>query len=251
MLPGDVVRRLAAAGCVSPEAEAARLLASDPDPLRLQELIERRAAGEPLAWLLGWTEFCGMPVVVHPGVYVPRWHTEVLARRAAARLPSGGVAVDLCTGSGAVAAWLQATVPGSTVVATDVDPAAVACARVNGVDAFEGHLDDPLPPALRGAVDVMTAVVPYVPTAMLPLLARDVLAFEPGQALDGGEDGLRLVVDVVRRSVGWLRPGGWLLLELGGGQAAPTASALDGAGFNEIALLRDEEGDERGIEARR
>ncbi|MGH9231450.1 MAG: methyltransferase [Acidimicrobiales bacterium] len=158
----DVEIRLAAAGCVAAREESAQLVAAARDGAELEALVARRTAGEPLAWLVGAVTFCGIRVTVHPGVYVPRRHTEALARRAAAVLPDGGVAVDLCTGSGAIACVLRARSPSATVVATDLDPAAVTCARENGVDALVGDLDDPLPSALLGAVDVMTAVVPYV-----------------------------------------------------------------------------------------
>lgn len=213
--------------------------------------MRRRTAGEPLAWLVGAVEFCGLRVSVHPGVYVPRWQTEALARRAVALLPPAGVAVDLCTGAGAVAAVLHTGRPAATVMATDIDPGAVACARANGVDALEGHLDDPLPAALRGAVDVVTAVVPYVPTEELVFLPRDVVAFEPRRALDGGRGGVEVLSAVVRRSTRWLRPGGWLLLEIGGDQAPAVAADMEAAGFEAIAVLSDDEGDHRAIEGRR
>ena len=249
--PADIVRRLGTAGCVAPDEEADELLAAAGNEAHLQALVTRRESGEPLPWVVGSVAFCGIRVKVDTGVYVPRSQTEPLARRAAARLPGRGVAVDLCTGTGAVACVLQATSPSTTVVATDVDPAAVACARQNGVDARLGHLDEPLPPGLLGAVDVVTAVVPYVPTEQLHLLARDVVAFEPRLALDGGVGGLRLLSCVVARSTRWLRPGGWLLLELGGDQAAAVATEMAPAGFDQIAVLQDEDGDDRAIEGRR
>ncbi len=231
--------------------EAALLQAAAGDPDDLELLVRRRTAGEPLAWLVGGVDFCGVRVRVHPGVYVPRWHTEALAERAASLLPPHGVAVDLCTGAGAIAAVLQARRPAATVIATDIDPAAVACARANGVEALLGDLDDPLPPALEGAVDVITAVVPYVPADELVFLPRDVVAFEPRRALDGGRDGVEVLSAVVGRSTRWLRPGGWLLLEVGGRQAATVIAAMDAAGVGECSILRDEEGDDRAVVGRR
>ena len=246
----DVEDRLATAGCVAPREEAAQLVAAARDGAELEALVARRTAGEPLAWLVGSVTFCGIRVTVHPRVYVPRQHTEPLAQRAAAMLPDGGVAVDLCTGSGAIAAVLQAGAPSTTVVATDLDPAAVTCARENGVDALLGDLDDPLPAALLGAVDVMTAVVPYVPTPELRFLPRDVLAFEPRAALDGGQGGLQVLTSVVARSSRWLRPGGRLLLELGGDQAGPVGDEMRLAGFAGITVFTDAEGDPRAVEGR-
>lgn len=229
--------------------EAALLTtAAGGDPGRLEGLVRRRTAGEPLAWLVGWVEFCDVRVRVDPGVYVPRWQTEAMARRAADLLPPAGVAVDLCTGTGAIASVLQARRPGATVLGTDIDPAAVACARSNGVDARLGSLDDPLPAALQGQVDVLTAVVPYVPTEELHFLPRDVTAYEPRHALDGGPGGLELLSAVVDLSTRWLRPGGWLLLELGGRQADTVAAGMEAAGLVAVNVLYDEEGDARAVE---
>ncbi|MGI9033540.1 MAG: N5-glutamine methyltransferase family protein [Acidimicrobiales bacterium] len=248
---GEVVARLAAAGCVAADAEAAELLGATGDPAQLDALVARRTSGEPFAWLVGAVTFCGIRVQVHAGVYVPRPQTQSLARRAAALVPEGGVAVDLCTGAGAVACVLQAVSPSATVVATDLDAAAVVCARQNGVNALVGGLDEPLPPRLVGAVDVLTAVPPYVPTDELCFLPRDVVAFEPRRALDGGQGGLALLSSVVGRSTRWLQSGAWLLLELGGDQGDVVAEEMDAAGFVEIDVRKDEEGDDRSIEGRR
>jgi release factor glutamine methyltransferase len=247
----SVSSRLAAAGCVAPDEEAAEIIAAAASPADLEALIARRTNGEPLAWVVGSMDFCGLRLAVTPGVYVPRWQSEPLARRAASLLPARGVAVDLCTGAGAIAAVLQAAAPKATVLATDIDPAAVANARANGVNALLGDLDDALPPSVLGRVDVMTAVVPYVPTDALGYLPRDVVAFEPRAALDGGEGGLRFLLSVVNRSTRWLQPGGWLLLELGGDQAAAVGAALETAGFVDIAVMTDDDDDDRAIEGRR
>jgi release factor glutamine methyltransferase len=158
--------------------------------------------------------------------------------------------VDLCTGAGAIAAVLAQAAPAARVLATDLDGDAVRCARHNGVEAYAGFLDDPLPRALEGEVDVLTAVVPYVPTGALGLLPRDVQAFEPQLALDGGPDGTDLLAEAARRSPRWLRPGGFLLLELGGDQAGPIGSLLEELGFEGLEVMTDEDGDPRGIGAR-
>jgi release factor glutamine methyltransferase len=102
---GSVIQMLTEAGCVAADEEADELLAAacgDSDVL--DDLITRRRNGEPVAWLTGSVTFCGIKLFVAPGVYVPRWQTEPLARRAATLLPVAGVAVDLCTGTGAIAA---------------------------------------------------------------------------------------------------------------------------------------------------
>ena len=148
--------------------------------------------------------------------------------------PPAWYSVDLCTGAGAIAAAMAAARPRARVVGTELDPIAARCTRRNHVEVFEGSLDERLPAALEGTVDVMTAVVPYVPTDALRLLPRDVQAFEPRLALDGGPDGTDLLAEVVRRAPRWLRPGGWLLLELGGDQAEPVGRLSEEHGFTDI-----------------
>ena len=242
--------RLAAGGFVAAEEEAAELVvAAGGDPALLEALIARRLTGEPLAWITGTVRFCGLDVRVDPGVYVPRWQSEVVAERAVSRLPRGGVAVDLCTGCGAVAAVLAARRPGARVVATEVGAEAVACASANGVEVFRGDLFAPLPRELRGLVDVVTGVVPYVPTGELPLLQRDTFTFETPLAYDGGADGTAVLRRVVAESAAWLRRGGALVLELGGDQADLLAEESTRCGFGAVERIVDEDGDVRGIEA--
>lgn len=247
----SLTQTLADAGCIAAREEADELLdAAAGDPGVLDHLVTRRLKGEPIAWLTGAVSFCGVRLSVAPGVYVPRWQTEPLARRAVTLLPLAGVAVDLCTGAGAVAAVLAAAVPTARVLATELDPNAVRSARSNGVEVFEGWLDDPLPQELQGRVDVLTAVVPYVPTGSLPLLPSDVQTFEPRPALDGGIDGMDLLAEVARRSPSWLSPGGRVLLELGGDQADPMGQLLHELGFEGLDVMSDENGDARAICAR-
>jgi release factor glutamine methyltransferase len=246
--PERVVARLAAAGCLAPEAEAAELLAAAQDDRELEGWLGRREDGEPLAWLTGRTTFAGRPLAMAPGVYVPRPQTEELARRAAARLPAGGRALDLCTGAGAVAAHLRAGDPDAFVVGIDLDPTAAGCALANGVPAAVADLDAAL--RAHGTFDVVTAVAPYVPTDALRLLPTDVQRHEPRRALDGGADGLSLVRRVVLAAARLLRPGGWLLVELGGDQATALSPTLAHSGFGPAAPWHDADGDLRGIEAR-
>jgi release factor glutamine methyltransferase len=245
-----LARRLAAAGFVAADAEAEELEArAGADAALLEALLARRLAGEPLAWVTGGTRFCGRRLHVDAGVYVPRPHTELLAARAVARSPAAGAAVDACTGCGAIAATLAAERPGARVVATDIDERAVACARRNGVDARLGDLLAPLPATLAGAVDVVVAVVPYVPTPELRLLQRDTFAFESPLAYDGGADGAVLLRRLVTEAARVLRPGGALLLELGGDQACLLAPDLAREGYGDVAVLVDTDGDVRGVEA--
>ena len=245
---GSAVERLAAAGCVAAEEEAAELAAAAADEEMLAGWIGRREAGEPLAWIVGSVEFCGRRVRVDPGVFVPRAQSEDLARRAALLLTVGpGRGADLCTGSGAIAAHLMREVPGSTVVGIDADVRAVRCARSNGVRTV---VADVRRAPLRRSFDVITAVAPYVPTSDLRLLPADVRRHEPRRALDGGDDGLDVVRLVVAAAAGALRPGGWLLTEVGGRQDVALAPTLRRCGFEPAETWCDEDGDLRGIASR-
>jgi len=238
------------AGFVAADEEAEDLLGTAAgDGALLDALVARRLTGEPIAWITGRITFCGLELRVDPGVYVPRWHTEALARRAVERLPAEGMAVDVCTGTGAIAAVLQAGRPAARVVATDLEERSVACAKANGVDAYQGDLFAPVPAELRGRVDVVVGVVPYVPTPSLSLLQRDTFAFESGLSYDGGDDGADVLRRVLADGPGFLRRGGALLLELGGDQADLLRADLERLGYDDVELLLDEEDDVRGIEA--
>jgi release factor glutamine methyltransferase len=246
----SVIEALRVAGCVAADEEAEELMAAASTDPELARMVARRVTGEPLAWITGRVRFCGLDVAVASGVYVPRWQTEPMARSAAELLPRTGLGVDVGTGSGAVAMVMQAARPHARVVATEVDAVAARCARGNGVVVYEGDLDTPLPIELASQVDVMTAVLPYVPGDALHLLPRDVQRFEPLQALDGGEGGLALVSRIVRRSPEWVKPGGWLLLELGGDQVGGVTALLSGSEYGEITVLEDDDGDPRAIVGR-
>jgi release factor glutamine methyltransferase len=241
----DVVARLHAAGCVYAEEEAALLAETARDEADLARLVDRRVAGTPLEQLLGWAEFAGLRIAVAPGVFVPRRRTTLLVRlavRAAAAAGPGAVVVDLCCGTGAVAAAVRAARPDAEVHAADIDPAAVACARRNlpPDTVHEGDLFAALPRDLRGRVDVLVANAPYVPTGDLALLPAEARDHEHRVALDGGGDGLA----VQRRITGglgpWLAPGGTVLVETGRHQVARSADLLRAAGLATEVVLDDE-----------
>lgn len=241
---------LSRAGFIAAAEEADDLLAAAAgDGDRLDSLLARRLTGEPLAWITGRVSFCDLEIRVDPGVYVPRWQSEPLARRAAERLPKNGAAIDLCTGTGAVAKILLTHRPGARVVASDIDERAVACATANGVEVYAGDLFAPVPRTLEGSVDVVVGVVPYVPTPALPLLQRDTFTFESPLSYDGGADGTDILRRVMAESPRFLRRGGALLLELGGEQADALGDDLARLGYVDVSVLTDDDGDVRGIEA--
>jgi len=211
--------------------EADLILATACDAAEAKAMAQRRATGEPIEVVVGWAAFCGLRIEVTPGVFVPRRRTEFLARRAAALARPGAVVVDMCCGTGAIAAVVADSLRTGQcqLWACDVDPAAVAVARRNlaaydatvvRADLFAG-----LPPRLRGSIDVLVANVPYVPrdeVATLPAEARD---HEPRHALDGGADGLDVLRRLARAAGDWLAAGGVMLTEVSQAQV-PHALAL-------------------------
>jgi release factor glutamine methyltransferase len=243
----SIVERLRAAGCVFAEDEARLLAAAARTPADLAGLVDRRVVGEPLEHVLGWAEFCGLRIAVDPGVFVPRRRTELLVREAATLLRGRAappVVVDMCCGSGAVGAVVAEAVGPVQLHATEIDPAAVRCARRNlaaaGGHVYQGDLYAPLPPHLRGGVDVLVANVPYVPTgevAHMPPEARD---HEPRVALDGGADGLDVLRRVAAAAPGWLAPGGHLLIETSDRQAATAMAAFARSGLTPRLVTDDE-----------
>jgi release factor glutamine methyltransferase len=237
----EVVARLRAAGCVFAEEEA-RLLGEEAATAEdLEALLRRRVAGEPLEHVLGWAWFCGLRVVVEPGVFVPRRRTELLVREAGSAAGPAAVVVDLCCGSGAVAAAVATAVPGASVYAADLDPVCVRCARRNLPPAtvYEGDLYDALPGDLRGRVDLLTCNAPYVPTAAIAFMPPEARDHEPGLALDGGADGTDLHRRVAAGAPEWLVSGGLLLVETGRRQAVLTAAAMEEQGLSARVVCDD------------
>ena len=230
-----LVGRLRAAGCVFAEEEAELLSAS---PSFSEELVARRIAGEPLEYVLGWAEFMGTRFVIEPGVFIPRHRTEFLVRAAAEAAPASPVILDLCCGTGALGLSLLALV-GGTLVATDIDPAAVRCARANGADAHEGDLFDAVPASLRGRVDVLLANTPYVPTSAIAMLPADFREHELRTALDGGADGLDLQRRVAAAASTWLAPGGAVYVEASDDQAPVSVEIFEAAGLSARVLADD------------
>ena len=240
----QVVGTLRAAGCVFAEDEAALLSAEAEDASQLAAMVARRAQGEPVELVLGWAEFRGLRVAVEPGVFVPRQRTAYLAELAADFLAPDDIVVDLCCGAGAIGASLLDTMRrrGEGAIelhAADVSNTAVRCARKNLAAAidegvafvYEGDLDAPLPPGIAGRVSVLTANVPYVPSAEIALLPAEARDYEPLSALDGGFDGLDLLRRVAGAAPHWLRPGGVVLIEISDRQEDAAIAAFRAAGL--------------------
>ena len=214
----------------------------DPELARFRELVRRRAEGEPTAYLTGVREFFGHRLSVDARVLVPRPETELLAEAALAALPAGGAALDLGTGSGALAIALALGRPGARVTAVDVSPGALEVARANAaalgaaVELLAGDLFGPLPPGAR--YDVVVSNPPYLPTGELAGLQREVQR-EPRLALDGGPDGLAVLRRLVAEAPRWLAPGGALLLEMHESHEAALPALCLAAGFASAEARRD------------
>ncbi|UOQ88606.1 putative protein N(5)-glutamine methyltransferase [Agromyces endophyticus] len=250
-----LVARLRAAGCVFAEAEAELLVAAaGDDDTRLESLVARRVAGEPIEYVVGWAEFAGLRLDVEPGAFVPRHRTELLAAEATrlARAASGAhgrpaVVVDLCCGVGAIGAVILESAGEVELFAADLDPAAVRAARRNleprGGRVFEGDLYDALPAGLVGRIDVLAVNAPYVPSDAIALMPPEAREHEALLALDGGDDGLDVHRRVVASARRRLAPGGALVIETSEDQAE-TAVALMRRGGLEPRLVPSDDVDD-------
>ncbi len=232
-----IVAKLRAAGCVFAEDEADLLVAAASSPVELDAMVDRRVAGEPLEYILGWAEFRGLRIGVEAGVFVPRRRTSYLVDRALALVPHAHTVLDLCCGSGAVGLALATALASRGDVdlhAADLEPAAVRCARRNlaGIgQVYEGDLFEPLPATLRGRVDILAANVPYVPTEAIALMPPEAREYERRIALDGGSDGLDVLRRVAAEAPDWLAPGGHLLIETSERQAPVAVDAFVRSGL--------------------
>ena len=234
------------------------LYASDQVEQKMAELVERRLAGEPVAYLIGEWEFYGLPLDISRDVLIPRLDTEVLAEQAillARAAGEGARVLDLCAGSGCVGLAVAANVPDCRVVLADLSEAALkTCkqnirrcdlnARVTCVlaDAMEK------PAAALWDFDVIVSNPPYIPTGDIPGLDVSVRDYEPHMALDGGADGLDFYRAISSKWGAALRLGGSLLFEVGIGQAPDVELILGRNGFENIQTFQDTAGIWRVVE---
>lgn len=231
---------------------------------RLEALVVRRLGGEPLAYLTGCQTFMGLTFRTTRAALIPRRETEVLARAALDRLRRADRLaprlVDLCTGCGNIALALAALAPHARVWGSDLSAEAVALARENAdhlgrpdVTFVEGDLAAPFDtPEFRGRVDVVTCNPPYISSARLPDLPPEIQAHEPRLAFDGGPFGVSLVQRLIQDAPTLLRPGGWLVMEVGAGQGPALVRRLErNAAFDTVDPLTDAAGEIRAVAARK
>lgn len=244
-----------AGGIESPEAEA-RWIEEGAGGRDVDELVRRRLAGEPLQYVLGTTAFRRLELKVGPGVFIPRPETEVVAEHAMGRLPQGGILVDLCTGSGAIALSVADERPDARVVASELSPTAAQWATSNRdalglrVDIYSGDLFESLPSDLAGRADVVVSNPPYVDPSERPMLPPDVVDHEPAEALFAPGEGTAVISRIAAEAPTWLRPDGWLVLEIGETQGYAVAEILQTAGFADVSIEPDLTGRDRIAEGR-
>lgn len=261
-----------------------------------KELIRRRSKREPLQYIIGEQDFCGVPIKVTPAVLIPRPETELLVEKVLPlvtchsplvkksdsidmqRAPSNenrATILDLCTGSACIIAALANELPDARFVGTDISAAALDVARQNierwkdRVELLCGNLFEPLspppfpsplPPKDRrtgegkgmGGVgfNIITSNPPYVPESELATLQPEVRDFEPKEALIAGEDGLAIIRKIINAAHGFLKPDGYLVLEIGDGQADAVRKLITNAGhYSEPELVKDYGGIERIVTA--
>lgn len=242
---------------VSPERAATLelpALSADQSGL-LRQLIEKRVGGTPLAHITQRQCFMGLELLASAQALVPRKETELLARaaieKAAAVAAERGActAIDVCTGSGNIALAVARHVPSARVFASDLSEPALKLARLNAehlhlaprVEFRAGDLLQPFHSAVfLGQVDLLTCNPPYISSAGVERLPAEIAAHEPRLAFDGGPLGIGILMRLVREAPSFVRPGGWLALEVGSGQGPGLLKRMQtNAAFKELVAVND------------
>jgi len=229
------------------------------DEIRYQRLIEKRLSGSPLAYITGRKEFWSLSLRLLPGVLIPRPETELIVEKALEAADSRNPRiVDIGTGCGNIALALAKELPEARIVATDVSAKAIHNAELNARDHRLGNVRfvrGSLFSALRGLglegkCDLVVSNPPYVSAAEWKTLPAEVRDHEPRRALVGGETGLEFIRRLVKGSPAFISPGGYLLFEVGEGQAAKAVSLL-GPDWTDVQSSADLRGILRVIQARK
>ena len=233
------------------------LYTTDAVEARVREYTERRLHGEPVAYVTGFWEFYGLPMVVSPEVLIPRMDTELLVDTAKSLLTGRKMdarVLDLCCGSGCIACAIAHEMPATRLVAVDISAGALEVCRRNV--ALNRLLSRVIcvqadatasPPLSMGSFDMIVSNPPYIESAEILTLDPSVRDYEPVWALDGGEDGLRFYRSILKYWRSLLKPGGWLLFEVGEGQAETVKDMILSAGFASADTRKDTLGVERVV----
>lgn len=224
---------------------------------KIEESVQRRLKGEPLAYVLGEWEFYGIPISVNEHVLIPRNDTELLAHESINILKRKvwqTRMLDLCTGSGCVGLAIAANVPNCRIVMIDSSEQALSVCRTNmlnnnlsrNITTIEADILNK-PPAILGEFDLIVSNPPYIPTGDIETLDSSVKDYEPRMALDGGEDGLTYFRAITENWKKLIKPGGNLALECGENQAAAVRYIMKQNGFKDIKTFKDTLGIERVV----
>lgn len=241
-----LVRALRLGGSVFAEEEATLLRAGADDPEQLAAWCARRVAGEPLEHILGWVGFAGLRLAVGPGVFVPRQRSVLVADAAVAHILASGAnptLLEAFCGVAPIATVVHHRVPGASIHLTDADPVALRYARRNvGDDAgvYVGPGFSGVPAHLRGYIDVVAAVPPYVPERDFEQLPHEAREYEPRAALIAGSDGLDHVRELIDDAAEWLSPHGVLVVEMNHAQFDATAEHARARGLRAEVIVGDD-----------
>lgn len=238
-----------------------RYYATDEVERRAEEMVQRRLAGEPVAYITGVWEFRGLPMEVSRDVLIPRIDTEVLAELAIKYLRGTGRldarVLDLCSGTGCIGCAIAAELPRVRVVLADVSPEAMEISRRNvsrnGLDGRISFLPADvmkLPPLMTGSFDLVVSNPPYIPTMEILTLDPSVRDYEPVWALDGGEDGLDFYRAILKNWASVIRQGGELMFEVGEDQAERVKDLMRMAGLREARSFPDTQNIQRVVAAK-
>ena len=225
-----------------------RLYASPEREAQVRRLVERRMAGEPVAYLIGEWEFYGLPLDISQDVLIPRADTEVLAEQAIAYIQQLGECrvLDLCAGSGCVGLAIAAQAPQARVVLGEIDDSALKICRQNirrnslSARVTPIQMDAREKPARSlGEFQCIISNPPYIPTGDIAGLEPSVRDYEPHMALDGGADGMDFYRAITEQWKEALAPGGRLYFEVGIGQADPVLRLMRSQGFGDLQIIKD------------
>lgn len=227
---------------------------NDEELARFRAMVARRGKREPLQHILGTQEFMGLEFEVTSDVLIPRHDTEVLVNEAVQRAGAARTVLDIGTGSGCVAIALAKALPDAVVVAVDISAAALQVARRNAernaaqIEFCPGSLYEPL---AERTFDLIVSNPPYIPSADILELEPEVRDFDPRLALDGGQDGLDIYRSIIPHGYSRLNTGGWLLVEIGIGQAGDVERLFKESGYVDTFVALDNGGIERVVGARK
>ena len=219
---------------------------------RYEEAIALRATHQPLQYITGEQEFMGLSFQVSPEVLIPRQDTETLVEQTQRVLKDDDRILDMCTGSGCILISLLHENKTCQGMGVDIADTSIALARENAKknDVQAEWLVSDLFSDVYGAFDVIVSNPPYIATAVLQELMPEVIEHEPKRALDGHEDGLYFYRQIIADAPSYLKPGGWILFEIGYDQCESVPALLTEAGFTEITVIKDYNGNDRVVRAR-